>query len=189
MFSSCFCFFLFLLFSFVFFLVGPVFAFETAYIFVFILPVFCLCFPQCFLVVFCFFSFSGFSLLFSSLLVPLSLLKRLICFCFYPSCILPLFFPMFSSCCLFFFLFLLFSFVFFLVGPVFAFETAYIFVFIFPVFCLCIPQCFLVVFCFFFFSCFSLLFSSLLFPFSLLKRHIFLFLCFLYFSFVFPNVF
>ena len=139
---------------------------------------------------FSFFSFSCYSLLFSSLLVPFSLLKRIKIFVF----ILPVFCLCSSQCFLvvfrfFFFLFLFFSFVFFLVGPVFAFETAYIFVFILPVFCLCFPQCFLVVFCFFSFSCFSLLFSSLLVPFSLLKRHIFLFLSFLYFAFVFPNVF
>ena len=125
---------------------------------------------------FSFFSFSCYSLLFSSLLVPFSLLKRIKIFVF----ILPVFCLCSSQCFLVvfrcFFLFLIFSFVFFLVVPVFAFETAYIFVFIFPVFCLCFPpmfsSCFLYFsfFSFFSFSCYSLLFSSLLVPFSLLKR-------------------
>ena len=109
-------------------------------------PVFCLCFSQCFLVVVLFlFSFSCFFSCVLFAVVPASAFEIGYIFvlnCFYVSCILPLFFPMFSSCCLFFS-----------------------------------------------FSCFSLLFSSLLVPFSLLKRHIFLFLSFLYFVFVFPNVF
>ena len=120
---------------------------------------------------------------------PFSLLKRhiflFLCFLYF-SFVFPNVFSLFFV----FFLFLLFSFVFFLVGPVFAFETDKNFCFypscilslFFPMFSSC--------FSFFFsFSCFSLLFSSLLVPFSLLKRHIFLFLSFLYFVFVFPNVF
>ena len=190
MFSSCFSlFFPFLDFLFCFlpccfrfrFWNGIYFCFYVSFIFPLFSPMFSSCFS--------FFSFSCYSLLFSSLLVPFSLLKRIKIFVF----ILPVFCLCSSQCFLVvfrcFFLFLIFSFVFFLVGPVFAFETAYIFVFILPVFCLCFPQCFLVVFCFFSFSGFSLLFSSLLVPFSLLKRLIFLFLSFLYFVFVLPNVF
>ena len=190
MFSSCFSFFSFSCYSLLFSsLLVPFSLLKRIKIFVFILPVFCLCSSQCFLVVFRFF-FPFLVFLFCFL--PCWSRFRFwngIYFCFYPSCILPLFSPMFSSCFLFFFLFLLFSFVFFLVGPVFAFETAYIFVFILPVFCLCSSQCFLVVFRFFFlFLLFSFVFFLVVPVFAFETAYIFVFIFFLFFL-CFPQCF
>ena len=81
---------------------------------------------------FCCFFFSCFSPLFCSLLFPFLRMtwEKFFVFMFPDvSCILSLFFPMFSSCFLFFFLFLFFSFVLFPVVPVFAYDMGKIFCF------------------------------------------------------------
>ena len=154
-------------------------------------PVFCLCFSQCFLVVFFFFLF----LLFSCVLfavVPASAFEIGYIFvlnCFYVSFIFPLFSPMFSSCFLFF-SFSCYSLLFSsLLVPFSLLKRIKIFVFILPVFCLCSSQCFLVVFrCFFLFLIFSFVFFLVVPVFAFETAYIFVFI-FPVFCLCFPQCF